>query len=372
MKYSERMNLLEVVLQVLRCNGYTEAEWTSAAELIFDLMFLEDDIGDARSMLDLYDTDVELPEDLFPYVCLALSMDRIPEYRIRPKSDPPVPEWLDEMRRSEGFREEDLDWDEVRRILDEGESPEDYWEFLWPGEWDPFAYPGPWTDEGDPYEDEELQPDETEEYVEPPHYGSGIFAGMSFSWPEYGITLDEEYLDAMAQLMDAYYVHYFDLALEESKQYAEYWEYDPQYPQLYYDNYVLCGYPDFGRVGRFEPYKDGIYSTWSDYDDEALYADGDLTYMDISEDGIWVQFDPYTGEILDCGILVPGAWTMGAWYSVTTGGEFFTLWPHDIGVYTSTLHGGLVHHWKDGQWEAYKRYYGLDDSYDDYKISYGD
>ncbi len=415
MEYHDEVTILSVILQVLRCNGYTEAEWTDAVELSYDLMYTFNDIDDALFELDLYGTDFRMTGDLFPYVCKALEMDQIPEYRLRPESDPPAPEWLEEMRRSDDFREEDVDWDEVRRILDEGESPEDYWDLLWSGEWDPFAYPGPWTDEGDPYEDEEPWPgeggysgdeepwpdeggysgdeepwpdeggySEFEEggiYIEdengwrywPPHYEPGIFADMSFSWPEYGITFSEEYLEAVGQLMDTYYTSIID--------HAEYCEGNGSYPDEYYryGDYILLGYPTFYSVGKCDIHwigAEGVYSTWSEYSDEALYAAGSLVYMDISEEGLWVQYDPYTGEILDYGLLI---WSdqlheygMTCWYSVTKDGEFFSVWSFWCGAFMSTKHGPMIHHWEEGQWEEFNAYWDYMYESEDWKYNYGE
>ncbi len=89
---SEEEMIAGVILKVLCYNGYTEADWYDAQELMLAIGEVLEDIDDGLFEFDLFGTDFRLPADLFPYVCEALDMDFIPEYRNRPLSDPPAPD----------------------------------------------------------------------------------------------------------------------------------------------------------------------------------------------------------------------------------------------------------------------------------------
>ena len=64
--------------------------------------------------------------------------------------------------------------------------------------------------------------------------------------------------------------------------------------------------------------------------------------MMISEDGIWAVYDPDSWDILDYGILIPGSDDYSdMWYTVTSDGEFMTLWEFDYGILNTSKYGSL-------------------------------
>ncbi len=340
---SEEEMLLGVILKVLAYNGYIEAEWTDAEGLMLDLADLLEEIDDALFEFRLFGTDTGLPGDLFPYVCEALYMDQIPEYRIRPESDPPAPEWLEDLRENDYYEEEDLDWDEIRRILDQ--------ELPMPDFTSPDLDPGLFAD-GRTVPGGTEEPDGPDEPAEPDGPGGlepGTHVAGPMSWPEYGVWFSEEEIEEMEEQVGWNYQHYLELAWEED---PAYWD---QSAFHHYDDYLLRKEPDFGNTGWFSPYTFGLYETDVPMDGDPV----DYVYhMAISEDGIWVLFDPDTGETLDYGILVPDIDGYGdLWYTVTADGEFMTLWEFDTGVLTTSKYGWLSHTMTEEQWEAYERHW---------------
>ncbi len=313
----ERM-IADTILKVLRYNGYGEAEDIDAEDLMLALMDLMEEVDDTLFDWGLFGTDARLKADLFPYVCVALDMDEIPEYRNRPETAPPAPEWLKDWRSCEDFREEGLNWDEVRRILDEGEPMPDPYETIYED-----AYPGlyftdgAWTyDPGESGGHEGLTP-----------VTSDI---VPRSWPQFGIYFDEEAIRELEDLVSVDYAYYLDLAWQED---PEYWELSDKH---YYEDLILGNEPDFDNVGWFSESRLGVYCT-PDSDDP-----GEVYWMAVSEDGIWAVFDPDSGEAWDFGILIPDKDGYGdLWYTVNAEGQFMTFWEFDYGYLISSKYGSL-------------------------------
>ena len=352
----EEEMILSVILKVLAYNGYVEAQWVDAGELMLDLAVLMEDIDDALFDFRLFGTDARLPEDLFPYVCEALYMDWIPDYRVRPESDPPAPEWLEDWRQYEEFREEDLDWDEVRRLLDLDEPMPDPYEAIYEN-----AYPGLYFTDGtwtydpeepdDPYDpdwpdgpegpDDPYDPDWPDDPEEPDGPQPGTFAVESKSWPEYGLYFDEETVRELAEQTESDFLYYLDLAWQEDH---EYWDNSSIHG---YGEIILRVGPDFDSIGWFSDSRTGIYCTpgpteWNGYESpEYTY------YMAISADGIWAVFDPDTGDVYDYGILIPDKDGYDLWYTVTAYGGFMTIWEFDYGFLITSEYGSLEYVYDD-------------------------
>ncbi len=337
----EEEMILSVILKVLAYNGYAEAEWVDAGELMLDLATLMEDIDDALFEFRLFGTDTRLPEDLFPYVCEALYMDWIPDYRVRPESDPPAPEWLEDWRQYEEFREEDLDWDEVRRLLDLDEPIPDPYEAIYEN-----AYPGLYYTDGtwtyDPEEpDDPYDPDWPDGPEEPDGPAPGTIDVEAKSWPEYGLYFDEETVRELAEQTESDFFYYLDLAWQENH---EYWDNSSIHG---YGEIILRDGPDFESIGWFSESRIGIYGTpgpseWNGYE-----LPDDTYYMAISADGIWAAFDPDTGDVYDYGILIPDKDGYDLWYTVTSSGEFMTVWEFDYGFLITSKYGSLEYVYDD-------------------------
>ncbi len=271
---SEEETIAGVILKVLRYNGYAEAEWYDAEELLLAIGEVLEEIDDGLFEFDLFGTDARLPADLFPYVCEALDMDFIPEYRNRPASDPPAPQG--------------------------GPGPE--------------PEPGPGPD----------GPDDS-----PAH---------PLSWPEYGIYFSEEEVREAGEQVDRYYDYYLDIAKQDE------WYQEEGLNSV--GDYLLEDAPHFEWIGEDLPARVGFYQTAASWDDEE--EPEEVFCMMISEDGIWAAYDPDSWEILDCGILIPGSDDYSdMWYTVTSDGEFMTLWEFDYGILNTSKYGSLSFVWPE-------------------------
>ena len=270
---SEEETIAGIILKVLRYNGYAEADWYDAQDLMLAIGQVLEDIDDGLFEFDLFGTDFKLPADLFPYVCEALDMDAIPEYRSRPLSDPPAPQ------------------------QEPGPEPE------------PQPEPGP---------------DEPDDMWNNPAF--------SLSWPEYGIYFSEEQVRETEEQVDWYFDYYLDLARQ-----GEWFQEDGLNSV---DDYLLEDAPHFDRIGEDLPHYVGFYQTDTPWYDEE--EPEEVFYMMISEDGVWAVYDPDSWEILDYGILIPGSDDYSdMWYTVTSDGEFMTLWEFDFGILNTSKYGSL-------------------------------
>ncbi len=356
---SEKLLLMGVIRKVLQYNGYWEADIFDDPE---DLMDAVDEEIDAAFdlFLDMPTSDYygAVPQDLFLYVCEALAIEPVPEYRVRPRSDPPEPQWLEDLRNNENYDAQDLNWDEIRRILDEGlempdftraeldpglftdgrtvyggpDEPDEPDEPDWPDEPDEPDWPDEpdepdWPDEPDE-PDWPDEPDEPDDWVRPDGPRSmDDFDFEALSWDEYGILYDEETVRADAEQVEDYFWYYMDGADWEGMNGV--------------DDYLFYHEPDFRNVGWMPERMYGFYETadpdvWDESDYEIEW------YMGISSDGIWAVFDPDDFALVDHGIMFPN--TDGAgdlWYSVDAGGEFVTFWEFDYGLLICSKYGSM-------------------------------
>ena len=312
---------------MLRYNGYAEAEWYDTEDLMLAVGWVLEEIDDGIFEFDLFGTDARLPADLFPYVCEALHMDAIPEYRNRPESDPPAPQWLEDLRENEYYDEEDLNWDEVRDRLDEGELLPDFTR----AEIDPSLFTDGRTVSGGPEGPDQPGP-------EPGPDGPEDSPAHPLSWPEYGIYFSEEEVREAGEQVDRYFDYYLDIARQGE------WYQEEGLNSV--DDYLLEDAPHFDRIGEDLPQYVGFYMTESPwYGDE---EPEEVFCMMISEDGIWAVYDPDSWEILDCGILIPGSDDYSdMWYTVTSDGEFMTLWEFDYGILNTSKYGSLNYVWSE-------------------------
>ena len=346
---SEQEMILDTILKVLAYNGYAEAENKNGDDLMFELADLLLDIDDRLFELDLFGTDFFLPADLFPYVCKLLELDRVPEYRNRPQSAPPAPDWLEEWREYEDFREDGLNWEAVRQYLDQGEPMPDPWDAIYGEAWPEFYTPyDPWAEEpyfpsftGFPnYPKEPEYPDGPgypEDPEDPGEWTPGPYFANPVAWPEYGLYFDEGDVLAAQEQLDQGYRHYAELAREA---YPESWG-GPGLVQ--YEDMLLCKEPDFSALGQDVGNLAGEYVVSEPEDHEVEY------HILIAANGVWAACDPDNGSILDYGILFPD--TEGVvWYTVTADGEFMTVWQFDSSYLITGRYGGLDR--VEGAWSA--------------------
>ena len=321
---SEEETIAGVILKVLRYNGYAEADWYDAEGLMLAIGEVLEEIDDGLFEFRLFGTGFGLPADLFPYVCEALYMDAVPEYRSRPQSDPPAPQWLEDLRENEYYDEEDLDWDAVREWLDNAYPLPDFTR----ADIDPSLFTDGQTVPGGPE-----APDQPEPEPEP-----GRFPAESLSWPEYGIYFSEEEVREAGEQVDWYFNYYLDLAKQDE------WYQEEGLNSV--GDYLLEDAPHFEWIGEDLPARVGFYQTAASWYDEE--EPEEVFYMMISEEGIWAAYDPDSWEILDCGILIPGSDDYGdMWYSVTSDGEFMTLWEFDYGILNTSKYGSLSFVWPE-------------------------
>ena len=277
---SEEEMIAGVILKVLRYNGYSEADWYDAQGLMLAIGEVLEDIDDGLFEFDLFGTDFKLPADLFPYVCEALDMDSIPEYRNRPQSDPPAP---DDVPEPEPEPEPEPD------VPDEPDGP--------------------------------YEPDEP-----------GDYPAFSLSWPEYDLYFSEEEVREAEEQVDWYFDYYLGLAKQD--------EWYQEEGLNSYDGYTLEDAPQFDRIGEDLPLYVGFYQTDTPWYEEE--EPEEVFHMIISEDGIWAVYDPDSWEILDYGILIPGSDDYSDMsYTVTADGEFMTLWEFDYSILNTSKYGSL-------------------------------
>ena len=143
----------------------------------------------------------------------------------------------------------------------------------------------------------------------------------------------------MEEQVDWNYGYYMDLILEERPDEMESAAYHS------YDDLLLRDEADFGRIGEVLPYRIGEYVASSPEFDEEPEEE---IHMLVSEDGIWAIYDPDTGEVLDCGIMIPDRGPYSdIWYSVNAEGEFMTFFEFDYGTLSCSKYGWFGYEWPD-------------------------
>ncbi len=300
-----RDSLLDTLLIVLSYNGYYE--WMEYEGSNDDL---SDDIDD---MLDEFWLDS--PEyftwenagspvqDLFPYLCEALDMETVPEYRTRSETALPAPDWLADAWEDEDFDENRLDWVTVRSYLENGLDLPPLETLFLPGSlsYDPDPAPAP------------AEPEEPEDPGEP--YDGGRIV---YSLEEYGIAFDEETVRMIKEEIVRLYWDIFESASAEDR------------GQGFFiaDEYYFREPPDLDRVGWIEEYCLGPY--------ELLDQEGMI--LTLYGNGFWtVKKD---GAVIEWGLLIPDSSEYGdLWYSLDREGNFVTLWQFDSSFYRFSKYG---------------------------------
>lgn len=321
-----RDSLLDTLLIVLSYNGYYE--WMEYEGSNDDL---SDDIDD---MLDQFWLDS--PEyftwenagspvqDLFPYLCEALDMDVVPEYRARSETAFPAPDWLADAREDEDFDMDRLDWLTVRSYLESGLDLPPLETLFLPGfrpepqEPDPSPAPAepekPSEEPSEPEEPEEpYEPEDPEEPYEPEDGGR-----ILYSLEEYGIVFDEEAVRMIKEEIVRLYWDYVETVSAEVRDEG----------LFTVDEFYFRTPPDLDRVGWIEEYCLGPY--------ELLDEEGMI--LTLYGNGIWTVKED--GALIEWGLLIPDSSEYGdLWYSLDREGNFVTLWQFDSSFYQFSKYG---------------------------------
>jgi hypothetical protein len=309
MSSSDRISLLDTIISVLDYNGYTSV----SHKWVYGTAIIHSDVNE-----EIYNTYKKHPEqfevltgsseqDFFPYFCSVVRLDPVPGYRARSESALPEPQWLETVRKEEGSAntvEDMIDWDEARRLLDEGEDLNDH--------------------------DSYLKTENGAQYA-----GSGrsrIRTNVpDFVWTDYGIRIDAE--TVIEQEKDIAELYWFIFDSQEDPE--EVWKTDPyeRYPYL-----EMIGAPDFDSIGTVDAEDIGIYEGYSDEMSgvEAILPQG--TYFLISDDGIWAVYDAVNDRLLDYGLLIEDT-EFGMWYTYTAEGEPVSMWFWDFGLLSAGPYG---------------------------------
>ncbi|MBR4204341.1 MAG: hypothetical protein IKQ92_02590 [Clostridia bacterium] len=316
---SGRSSLLDTLLTVLAYNGYThEVEYAPGKAIIQDDMNeMLDDMFFAHPELFTDELEGSVPQDIFPYFTDALGMDFIPEYRARSETALPEPDWLSVLREEDDFDPDELAWERIRDILDEGEDPAAY---------DPetlYVRGGSSSESGS---------------------SGAVTVGRSrintdvsdLSWDEYGVRFSaEEVIELEKQLAEFFWDYYEEaISAGQIEDELHFWSTEEE-------GFTMHGPPNFDSIGEFDDEEDvGIYVGM--YNDlvgiEPEIRDTEL--FAISEDGIWILYDSASGRVEDYGILI---WDMdySVLYTVTSNGDFMTLWFWDTHTLTTSEYGWL-------------------------------
>ncbi|MBE6724286.1 MAG: hypothetical protein E7576_03660, partial [Ruminococcaceae bacterium] len=314
-----RDSLLDTLLIVLSYNGYYEwmAYDGSNDDLSDDIDELLDDIWLDFPEYFTWENAGSPAQDLFPYLCEALEMEVVPEYRARSETALPAPNWLADAWEDEDFNEDRLDWETIRFYLDGGLDLPPFETLLLPGvmpqPYDPDPAPTPAEPEKPtevPAAEEPLEPEDPDE-----PYGGGRIV---YSLEEYGIVFDEEAVRMIKEEIVRLYWDYVETVSAEVRDEG----------LFTVDEFYFREPPDQDRVGWIEEYCLGPY--------ELLDEEGMI--LTLYGNGIWTVKED--GALIEWGLLIPDSSEYGdLWYSLDRDGNFVTLWQFDSSFYQFSKYG---------------------------------
>ena len=300
-----RDSLLDTLLIVLSYNGYYEwMEYAGSNEdLGDDIDELLDDLWLDSPEYFTWENAGSPVQDLFPYLCEALDMAVIPEYRARSETALPVPDWLADAWEDEDFDEKRLDWETVRSYLESDLDLPPLETLLLPGSLphDPDPSPTP------------AGPEESKEPDGPNNSGRTVY-----SLEEYGIAFDEEAVRKTEEEIVRWYWDYAETVSAEVRDEG----------LFIVDEFYFREPPDLDRVGWIEEYCLGPY--------ELLDEEGMI--LTLYGNGIWTVKED--GALIDWGLLIPDSSGYGdLWYTLDRDGNFVTLWQFDSSFYQFSKYG---------------------------------